>query len=114
MSLTGSRAAIAAALSTVDDVHGFEFPPTAPTTGDGWPRLGALDRDAGLSFICTWSVFLFLPQDERAADAWIDAHHEDLVDALAAVGFVDRVAPVKLAAAGSVGESLALMITLRS
>ena len=111
MSLSGQRAAIAAALSTVTDVNGYEDRPTTPRPGDAWPLLSALDRADGLAFETTWRVLVFLPQAERGASDWIDGHHEQLVDGLEPVGFVDRIEPVALAAAG--GDQYALQITMR-
>jgi hypothetical protein len=108
------RTAIAAALSTVAGVKGYEYRPTTPRVGDAWPLLSGLDRDAGRAFIRTWRVLVFLPQEERAASDWIDAHHESLVGAMEEqdVGFVDRLEPVALAATGS--DQYALQITMRS
>jgi hypothetical protein len=109
-----SRAAIAAALSTVADVRGHEYRPSTPRAGDAWPLLGSLDRSEGLTFIRTWRVLVFLPQDERSASDWIDAHQEALVNAMEGqdVGFVDRLEPVALASSG--GDQYGLQITMRS
>ena len=112
MSLTGDRAAIAAALSTVDGVTGYAYRPTTPLQGDGWPLLGALDRADGTAFYASWRVWVLMPQDERAAADWLDSHHEGLVDALeASVGFVDRIEPVVLSTIA--GDQFALQITMR-
>lgn len=111
MSITGQRAAIAAALSTVTGVKGYLYRQTTPRPGDAWPLLSALDRAEGLAFEVTWRVLVFLPQDERGASDWIDGHHEQLVDGLEPVGFVDRIEPVALAA--NTGDQYALQITMR-
>lgn len=112
MSIVGDRAAIAAALSTADGVKGYAYRPNATKPGDAWPMLSSLDRADGLSFTATWRVLVILPGDEVAASEWIDAHHEQLVDALLNVGFVDTIAPVKLDSSG--GDQYALQITMRS
>lgn len=112
MSLVGDRQAIAAALSTATGVKGYAKRPTSTKPGDGWPLLSALDRADGLSFTVSWRVLVILPQDEVAASDWIDTHHEDLVDALEPVGFVDRLEPVKLDTGA--GDQYALQITMRS
>lgn len=111
MSLVGNRDAIASQLSTVPDVHGYAYRPTTPRPGDSWPLLGALDRADGLAFYVSWRVMVFLPQDERSASEWIDAHYEDLVDALEPVGFVDRIEPVVSSASGT--DQMYLQITMR-
>lgn len=112
MSLAGDRKAIADALSTVTGVKGYAKRPTSTLPGDGWPLLSSLDRADGQAFTVTWRVLLVLPQDEIAASDWIDAHHEQLVDALLDVGFVDTIAPVKLET--EAGNQYALQITMRS
>ncbi|MER5703479.1 hypothetical protein ABT023_16260 [Micromonospora sp. NPDC002296] len=111
MSLAGARNDIEAALSTAPGVKGYAYRPITPRPGDGWPLLSALDRADGLAFTATWRVLVLLPQDERAASDWIDAHHEELVDALLPVGFVDRLEPVVLTAGPA--DQYALQITMR-
>jgi hypothetical protein len=110
---TAKRAEIAAALSTVDDVRGYEFRPAAPRTGDAWPLLGPLERDTGSVFITTWRVRVLLPQGEREASTFIDAHVDAIYDALQPVAYVDRIEPVTLQVTGG-GEQFALEFTMRS
>jgi hypothetical protein len=110
--LTGTRMALADALSTVADVRGYDYRPAAPKTGDAWPLLGPLDRDEGNAFMVTWRVHVLLPQDERQASQWWDAHWAALYFALKPQAFVVRAEPITLPAAG--GEQLAFEITLRA
>lgn len=112
MSLVGDRAAIAAALSGATGVTGYEYRPTTPRPGDAWPLLGAMERADGLSFYVTWRVLVLLPQNEQAASEWMDAHTEDLVDALEPLGFVDRLEPAVITANSA--DQYALQITMRS
>jgi class 3 adenylate cyclase len=112
MSLVGDRQAIAAALSGVAGVRGYAYRPKTTKPGDAWPLLGRMDRAAGDAFTINWRVLVLLPQDEAAASEWIDSHVEQLVDALAPVGFVDPIEPVALGASGS--DQYALQITMRS
>lgn len=97
MSLVGDRADIAAALSTATGVTGYVYRPTAPKTGDAWPLLSSLESaGTATTFLTNWRVIVYLPQDERSASEWIDTHHENLVDALLPVGFVDRIEPANI------------------
>ena len=112
MSLVGDRAAFAAALTAVDGVNGYAQRPKTPIPGDAWVLLGALERADGLVFTVNWRVLVFLPQDEVAASEWIDAHHEDLVDALEPLAFVERLEPVVIPANGV--DQYHLQITMRS
>jgi len=112
MSLTGDRAEIAAALSTVDGVNGYEYRPTVPRPGDAWPTLPTLDLEEGLVWRATWTVNVFLPQEERAASVWIDAHFLAIVTALRVPGFADKAEPALMPAAG--GDQYVLEITMRS
>lgn len=112
MTLIAKRAEFATALSTVDDVTGYAYRPATPKTGDAWPLLGPLERDDGLAFMVTWRVIVLLPSDERDASAFIDAHFEDLVDALEPIAFVDGATPVGRPA--EAGSEYALEITTRS
>lgn len=112
MSLTGDRAAIAAALSTATGVTGYVYRPGTPKTGDAWPLLGGLENAGNATtFAVTWRVYVYLPQDERSASEWIDTHHEDLVDALLPVGFVDRIEPVNIGTEQA--PVSALLLTMR-
>lgn len=111
MSLTGDRDAIAQALSTVDDVTGYAYRPTTPRPGDAWPLLSGLERDQGFTFMVTWRVLVFLPQDEVDASKWIDAHFESLVEALEPKGFVESLVPVNLGADSQ--QQYGLQITMR-
>lgn len=112
MSLTDDREAFATALTTVDGVKGYAYRPPAPRPGDAWPLLGAMDRADGLAFIVSWRVLVFLPQDERAASMWMDAHVDGLVDALEPLAFVDRIEPVNTGP--DAAPQYALQITMRS
>jgi hypothetical protein len=99
MSIVGKRQDFAIALGLVDDVQGFAYRPASPKAGDAWPIFGGGERDdaTGL-FSHTWSAAVYLPQDERAASAWIDDHVDLLADTLAqrGVAYVDGFNPVNL------------------
>lgn len=108
MSNDATRAAIAAALSTVSGVTGYPRRPTVFKGGDGWPQWGGSERDAGQSWIETWRVLVILPSGEQSADVFADTHQFALINALRPVLFIDSFAPVNVP--GEAGEFLALLI----
>lgn len=114
MSLTGARQAFANALSTVDGLKGYPYRPGSPRPGDAWPQWsGGTVDDASGQIMNGWSVLIMLPQDERAADEWIDDHAQLVGDALETeqVAYIDGFAPANLAPTGTV---YGLLITTRS
>jgi len=113
VSLAGKRQEFADALSTVDDVTGYAYRPADPRAGDAWPVWGGSDRDDDrLPFTTSWRVVIQLPQEERASDEWIDAHEQDLFDAISPVAFIDGFAPANLG--GQNSTVYGLVITTRS
>ncbi|MGK5737273.1 hypothetical protein [Micromonospora sp. URMC 103] len=96
MDLAGDRATLAAALSNAPDVTGYQYRPLKPRMGDAWPLLGVMERGPGRSFEATWRVLVWLPQGPQKASEWVDAHTEDIVDALEPVGYVDRIEAVTI------------------
>jgi hypothetical protein len=103
---------LAAVLSTVDGVKGYPKAPAAWNTGDGWPLWSGANRweDSGL-FVDTWRIMIVLPSEEGAADAWIDAHLQALVDAISPVAFIDSMVPALAQASGN--DIYRLQITVR-
>ncbi|KAB1925147.1 hypothetical protein F8280_12110 [Micromonospora noduli] len=113
MSLATDRAAIAATLSTVDDVTGYEYRPKTPKPGDAWPLMPSLELQDGLVWRPTWTIHVFLPQDERKASGWMDTHFTALADALRGGNtFPDSAEPALIATSG--GDQYVLEITVRS
>lgn len=107
-----TRAAIAAALSTVADVNGYPKRPTVMKAGDGWPQWRGNERAGGFGFVETWVVLIVMPQsDEFTADEFADSHGEALLAALRPVMFVAGMQPATVPAAGN--DMYALMITGR-
>lgn len=114
MDLTGDRAALVAALSTAPDVIGHLVRPLKPRLGDAWALLGPMERGPGRSFEASWRVLVFLAQQAggQMALEWVDAHVEQIVDALEPVAFVDRIEVVTLAEGDA--APYALQFTVRS
>ncbi len=115
MSWSAQRAAIAAALSTLDDVNGYVTRPSTAVPGDAWVLFNGLDRsDTGLPFI-NWIILVMLPQsDEASAQVWTDDHLDVFLDGLpvAGAGYVDRIDPVNVST--GTGIQYGLQITMRS
>lgn len=115
MSHDQTRAALVAAMSTVDGVTGYlrRGLVPSPRPGDGWVLWQGIRRADGAAFTDTWAVVIALSGDEVQADAWIEAHVDDLYDALEPVMFIDSFEPAVMPLTGN-SEALALMITGRS
>lgn len=99
--ISEGRQALASALSIVAGIRGYEYRPTTPRPGDAWSLLPTLDLKEGLMWQATWTVVVFLPQDERAASLWIDERFEAIAAALREPGFVTKVEPAVMDAMGS-------------
>lgn len=96
MSIVGKRQQIADALSTVDGVTGYPYQPTSARAGDGWPLYQGAERDEATGlFAHNWSVGVALPQDEQAANAFLDSHLDAIDQALlsSGSGYIDRIDP---------------------
>lgn len=92
--------AIADALSTVDDVRGYPFRPSAPKIGDAWPVIGPAQRASGDAFLVTWAVQVVVPtDDEVAARTWWSEHWPPLFYALQPVMHITTFAPAVLVTA---------------
>jgi hypothetical protein len=98
MSLLTKHAALAAALSTVDGVTGYQRMPSAPKVGDAWVLMGRGDRgdNAADAFTVAWRARLCVPtNDEVAALELFSGLWEPLYYALGAAGAqVDAFVPV--------------------
>lgn len=112
LSLTGDRQAIATALSSARGVRGHEYRPSTPRPGDAWPTLPTLTLVEGLMWQATWSIIVFLPQEERAASEWIDRHFLDIAAALKSPGLAVEAEPAVMQTSG--GDQYVLEITMRS
>jgi hypothetical protein len=110
-----TRAAIAAALSTVAGVSGYRYRPTAPRAGDAWTILPSMERQDDIVWRPTWTILIVLPSEERAASDWIDDRFDAIVAALqaAVAGYWPDTAEPAMMATGA-GDVYVLQITGRS
>lgn len=92
------RAAIAVALSTVPKVRGLQYRPKTPRLGNAWPLIDQINRSAGLMFIPTWKAVMWLGQDEKKADSFLEEVAIPVARALqdADLLFVNLIQPVIL------------------
>ncbi len=115
MSLSDTRAHIADALSTVDGVKGHATRPRTARSGDAWPLYQGSERNeyTGL-WAHKFAIGVMLPQDQAAADAWIDSHFEAIADAMseAGIGWVDEADPADFGTDAS--PVYGLVINMRS
>lgn len=113
------RADIKAMLDEIDGVKGWLYRPTVPKDGDAWPALSATEQDDGLIYV-TWSIHVYLPQDEAKASKWQDEHNQAFFDHLQTPddtslegGYVESIVPSNVAV-GAAAFQYGLTITLRS
>lgn len=112
MSNATTRAALAAALSTVSGITGYALRPKVLRAGDAWPQWRGSERDDTIGFVETWNVLVVLPSDETTADSYADTNQAALLDALRPVMFVASFAPTLFTAEGN--DVYALLITGRT
>lgn len=87
-----TRSDLAAALSTVDGITGYEWSPAANKSGDAWPQLASLDRGDIPGFEQSWLVHVRVPgSNGREAAEWAEANAETLVAALLPVAYTRGV-----------------------
>lgn len=110
MSMTGDRAAIAAALSTVAGITGSAYRPTVLDQGAAWPLVGRLVRGPGRDFMVTWRIAVVLPADEQRAADFFDGHVDALTDALDPLGYVSGIEPGSVATGA--GDLPCMIITM--
>lgn len=111
MSTAGDRQELAAVLSEIDGVKGFNYRPNVFTTGNAWPLLEVLDSPEAGAFQATWRVIVILPTDEVRASEWFDEHHEPISDALGDFGYVERIEPGLVAT--EAGDLQAMFLLVR-
>jgi hypothetical protein len=109
-----TRAAIAAALDTVDGIKGHLRQPSTLKPGAAWPQwAGGFREDESPGFVETWRVTVVCDQNTAdAADAFLDSRGEELLTALAPIMFVDSYTPARLDT--EAGPLYALVLTGRS
>lgn len=112
MSFDNDRQEIADALDSVAGVKGYKHRPATPRPGDAWTWLSSLELQDGLVWRPTWSVVVFLPQDERGASVWMDAHFLPIVTALRVPAFPESADAGLMQTSG--GDQFLLLITMRS
>jgi len=97
MSNIDTRAAIAAAASTVDGVTCTPNYRQSLSPGDAFVRLDRRARsENGYGYMDTWQVWLALPQDQASAETWLDTNIDALTAALSAEIVVTAITPAEL------------------
>lgn len=109
---TATRAAIAAALSSVDGVTGYVKRPTVLTPGDAVVYVESLDHMLGVVWQATWRIVLFLSADEGVAIEQLDTLFPGVCEALQPVVFPDSATPQLVTTEG--GDMTAVVIIARS
>lgn len=96
-----TRTDIAAAASLVAGVNVSAYYRQSLKSGDGFVKLASRARgDNGFGWVDTWEVWLAVPQDVVAAEKWIEANLQDLIDELDDELVVTNAAPAELVLPG--------------
>lgn len=102
-----TRTDIAEAASLVAGVSVTPYFRQSLKSGDGFVRLASRARgDNGFGWVDTWEVWLAIPQDVVAAEKWLEANLQDLIDELDDELVVTNAAPAELALPGGVINGL--------
>ena len=107
-----ARQRLADAAATAPGVTAYVRRPTTPKAGDAWILWDGAERADGAAFMLNFRVRVFLPQGEIEASEWIDAHVDELYDALRSAAYVESFRPVLVSA--NADNQYALDITVRS
>lgn len=115
MSIVQDRTDLRDALENVDGVTAYVYAPSIYKPGDTWAQwAGAEPPEDGRyrnNFVHAYRVLVILPPDAERADAFVDAHLDAIVDAIAPTLTVSGIAYASLPADGSQAAFKALVIT---
>lgn len=114
MTVTDARVTLAAALSKVSGVTGYEFRPKSIKAGAAWPLLQSLDRGPGNFFEGRWRVLVALGGNEKEAQTKLDRWLPMITSTLESedAGYVEQAVPALLST--EAGDMFAAEITVRS
>lgn len=93
---TTTRQTLAAAVSTVDGLQGYDERPTSPQAGDSWPLVAEINRGPGDTFEWTWRIAIVLGGDVGTATDMFDTVVPAVVQALKAEIYVDSARPLTI------------------
>lgn len=87
--------AAAATVESVTNVTPYYRQVAKP--GEGMVRLDRITRDStGLGYMATWQIAVFLPQDQAAAERWLEDNLTTLVDAVSEQLVVTSATPSQI------------------
>jgi hypothetical protein len=90
-------AELAAATSAVEGVNVTATYRQSLKAGDGFVKWnGRVRDDSGLGWMDSWQVWIALPQDVNAAEAWISEHLDPLIVAVDEFLIVTAATPAEL------------------
>lgn len=90
------RKLLAAAANSVDGLTGYEYFVQATTPGAVNIRYDRTEYPNRFGGVVHWNVVLVLPQDQAAAERYIEEHVPDLRDAVAEHMTVTSIVPQRL------------------
>lgn len=115
MDIEQQKAALAAAMSSIEGITGYAGRPDTLRAGDAFVRWGGWQRADGDAYMSTWMITLILPQgSEQAADAEAYRVADLIGDALQPLIYVDSFAPTVVPVGAQPRGLYALTVTGRS
>ena len=110
-----TKAALAAAMSSIEGITGYPGRPDVLNPGDAFVRWGGWQRADGGAYMSTWAITLILPQgSEQAADDEAYRVADLIGDALQPLIYVESFAPTVVPVGAQPRGLYALTVTGRS
>jgi hypothetical protein len=92
--ITDVRSEFAAALSEVDGITGHDSTPVVMSVGMAWSRWTGIEQQAAVGLFATnWQILVICGGTPDQAEAYLNTHLSDILDALAPVAFVTSASP---------------------
>lgn len=104
------RQEIADAFNTVEGINVYPGFRESTKVGDGWMTLRLLEP-TDFGFTQTWAVAIVIPQQEVAAEKWMDANLVSIVRAVRRQLDVSQIQPAEMQVQATGGSIRVIVVT---